>query len=122
MVRERVEKTMHKHYSYLEELTKRNPPEVIVERSIRKCIRSIPLYEDVNIYIIIGFFSADGFTIKIKGKPIIGIGLERIQDFTNLDIITAHEYAHLVRIKYGFETKNQFERTINEGIATFFHK
>lgn len=120
MVRERVEKTMYEHYSYLEAITKRNPPEIIVERSIRKCIKSILSHEEINIYIIIGFFSADGFTIKIKGKPIIGIGLERMQHFSNLDIITAHEYAHLVRLRYGFETKNQFERTINEGIATVF--
>lgn len=110
----------YEHYSYLETLTKRNPPERIVKSSIVKCISIIPVNQKVECYIIIGFFSADGFSIMVKGKPVIGIGLERMQDFSNLDIITAHEYAHLLRIIYGFESKNLIERTISEGIATVF--
>lgn len=122
MLRERVEKTLYKHYSYLETLTRRNPPEEIVRRSIRKSIKIMPVRQEVNIYLIIGFFSADGFTINVQEKPVIGIGLERMQNFSNIDIITAHEYAHFIRNLYGLKSMNQFEETINEGIATVFSK
>jgi uncharacterized protein YjaZ len=43
-----------------------------------------------------------------------------MHDFSNLDIITAHEYAHFLRICYGFKSENLLERTVNEGIATHF--
>ena len=120
MLKERVRKTEYSHYSYTDTLTKRNPPERIVEKIIRKCISIAPVSQKLNAYIIIGFFSADGFTIKVRGKPVIGIGLERMHDFSNLDIITAHEYAHFLRICYGFKSENLLERTVNEGIATHF--
>ena len=120
MLEQRVKDTRPEHYTHLRALTSSNPPERIIKSTIRKCIMKISPPQKVSIYIIIGFFSADGFTIKVKGKPVIGFGLERMNDFSGLDIISAHEYAHFFRLSYDLPNKTHREKIINEGIATLF--
>jgi hypothetical protein len=120
MLRERVERIKNDHYMNLENLIRSDPPEPIIEKTIQRCISVFSPEIRVEIYLIVGFFSADGFVIRVREKPIIGIGLERYHTFMKLDIIVAHEFAHLVRNVLGFERKGLASRMISEGIATVF--
>jgi hypothetical protein len=120
-LRERVKKTFPEHYAQIKSLILAQPPEDIVERTIKKCIHIVNPPQPVTIYIFIGFFSAEGFTMNVNGKPTIGISLERMRDFSKIDIITAHEYGHYIRNLY-YKGTNQYNKTINEGVATYFSK
>ena len=115
----RVEVTAPEHYAHLRALVRRNPPKVIVSNALKRCRALIPM-EQVHVYLMIGFFSADGFTLIIDGNPVIGIGLERLRDFSYLDLLVAHEYAHCLRIRNGFLSRNRSLSILNEGIASHF--
>ena len=94
VVKQRVERIRKSHYSNLRSLLMQEIPEKIIKSAYGKCKKIIsPPYEP-SVYLIVGFFSSEGFVIKFRGKPIIGIGLERFTNFDLLDIIFAHEYAH----------------------------
>ena len=93
-IKQRVKRIKENHYSNLKSLLAQEIPEKIVENAYRRCKEIIsPPYEP-DIYLMVGFFSSEGFVIEFRNKPIIGIGLERFRDFNLLDIVFAHEYAH----------------------------
>lgn len=93
-IKERVGRIKDGHYSNLKTLLAQENPEEIVENTLTRCKQIIvPPYEP-DIYLIVGFFSSEGFVIGFRNKPIIGISLERFKDFNLLDIVFAHEYAH----------------------------
>lgn len=120
-LRERVKKVEPEHYAQIKSLVQVQPPENIVENTIKKCIQKMKPHQPVTIYIFIGFFSAEGLILKVSGKPVIGISLERMREFSKIDIITAHEYGHYIR-NFHYKSMNQYSKTVNEGISTYFSK
>ncbi|HID10060.1 MAG TPA: hypothetical protein EYP17_01990 [Candidatus Latescibacteria bacterium] len=121
-LRARVERVRRGHYSLLEGLLWMEEPEDIVLRALGRCFRLTPPPEEPEVYLTVGFFSPDAFVLKVGGKPKIGFGLERFQDFRLLGLLVAHEYAHwLRRMLRGFpEEENWGERLVSEGLAVFF--
>jgi len=96
-LQDRVRQVRPGHYAALEHLVRQRKPEAIVEEVVRSCLDLLPRFPEPDVYLMVGFFSADGFIVEVAGWPAIGIGLERFKDFRLLDIIIAHEYCHYAR-------------------------
>jgi len=107
-------------YSNLISVCKINSPERIIKETISLCQKYFYPENDIEIYLIIGFFSPDGLNTKIKGKKnrVIVIGLERYQDMSMLEIVLAHEYGHLLLKPK--TNMNIWEKIHREGIAFLF--
>ncbi len=121
----RVERIRRNDYSTLESLLHRESPEEIVGRALRRCENIFPAPEEPTIYLIVGFFSSEGFVIQSGGKPVIGIGLERFRDFRPLGLIFAHEYCHYLRSLSSQGPAPEEERTLgyvllSEGLSSLF--
>jgi len=98
-------------------------PEEIIKEAYEKCIKVVLSKEELEVYLLIGFFSPDGFVMNFRGKPVICFGLERFKDFSLLRILFAHEYAHfLLNLSDGEvrEEKRLKWLLISEGLATHF--
>jgi hypothetical protein len=93
----RVRKVRPGHYAALEHLVKQRKPGTIVAEVLPRCLALLPRFPEPDVYLMVGFFSADGFIVEVEGWPAIGIGLERFKDFRLLDVILAHEYCHYAR-------------------------
>jgi hypothetical protein len=124
-IKERVERIKGRHYSNLKSLVAQENLEKIIENALIRCKEIIaPPYEP-DIYLIVGFFSPEGFVIEFKSKPIIGIGLERFKDFNLLDIAFAHEYAHWLASclnDYSNPKGTLGNKLLHEGLAFVFSK
>lgn len=124
-LKKRVEKIKEADYSQLRSLILASPPEKIISRAYERCRMVVPPKEEPEVYLFVGFFSPDGFVMEFKGKPVICFGLERFKDFSSLDILFAHEYAHFLlnsaRGKVSQEEKAKW-LLILEGIGTYFSR
>lgn len=96
-LQDRVRQVRPGHYATLEHLVQKRRPEAIVQEVLPRCLALLPRFPEPDVYLMVGFFSADGFIVEVAGWPAIGIGLERFKDFRLLDIIVAHEYCHYAR-------------------------
>ena len=96
-LRGRVLQIKQGHYMVLEHLLAQIKPEEIVTESLSRCHALLPAIPEPDVFLMVGFFSADGFIVQVKGRPVIGIGLERFKDFRLLGLILAHEYCHYAR-------------------------
>jgi hypothetical protein len=85
------------HYTVLEHLAAENDLDRKTAVTIELCRRLLPRIPEPDVYLMVGFFSADGFLVTLRGRPVIGIGLERYRDLRPLDIVLAHEYCHYAR-------------------------
>jgi len=122
-LRQRVKKIKASDYSWLRHLISACSPEKLVKEAYQKCIRIVTPQEAPEVYLIIGFFSPDGFVMDFRGKPVICFGLERFRDFRLLRIIFAHEYAHflLKKSKGKVPMRKKFKwLLLSEGIGTYF--
>jgi hypothetical protein len=96
-LQDRVRQVRPGHYATLEYLVEKRKPEAIVQEVLPRCLALLPRFPEPDVYLMVGFFSADGFIVEVAGWPAIGIGLERFKDFRLLDIIVTHEYCHYAR-------------------------
>lgn len=124
-VRQRVERIKRSDYANLQSLLLRENPEAIVGGALRRCEAVFPAPEEPDTYLIVGFFSSEGFVIQYKGKPVVGMGLERFKDFRSLGLIFAHEYCHYLRSLTGkrkdsLEKRNLGETLLSEGLSVLF--
>ncbi len=124
-IRKRVERVKRNDYSNLESLLRTEEPEEIVRRALQRCGSVAPVPKEPTIYLMVGFFSSEGFVIRLKGKPVIGIGLERFRDLSSLGLILAHEYCHYLRSSLHEEVepgkgKTLGEMLLSEGLSAFF--
>ena len=120
---DRVEAIKLADYAQLKNLVSICPPEKIIEDAYNVCREIVSPQEDPDVYLMVGFFSPDGFVMNFKGKPVICFGLERFRDFNFLKILFAHEYAHyLLNWSRGEipEDKEFKWLLISEGIGTCF--
>ena len=122
-LKQRVEAIRTSDYSRLKNLISVCSPEEIIKKAYEKCIKVVLPNEEPEVYLLIGFFSPDGFVMNFRGKPAICFGLERFKDFSLLRILFAHEYAHfLLNLSYGEvpEDKRLKWLLVSEGLATHF--
>lgn len=122
-LKQRVEMIKKADYVGLENLVKLSPPEDIINEAYLKCKSIVFPKEEPEVYLLIGFFSPEGFVMRFKGKHVICFGLERFRDFKLIKILFAHEYAHfLLNLSRGEvpEGKEYKWLLISEGISTYF--
>lgn len=122
-LKKRVETIKVADYSWLKALISRCPPENIIEEAYERCRLIAPSPDEPDVYLIVGFFSPDGFIMDLRGKPVICFGLERFRDFRLLKILFAHEHAHyLLNLSRGEapEEKELKWVLVSEGISTYF--
>lgn len=122
-LRERVEAIKPEDYSQLKSLTFTCPPEPMIKEAYEKCKSIVSPWVEPEVYLFIGFFSPDGFTMEFSGKPVICFGLERFRDFKLLRILLAHEYIHyLLNTSRGEVPAEQQVKwlLLSEGIGTYF--
>lgn len=122
-LKQRVETIKISDYSGLKNLVSICNPEEIIRETYEKCTRIVLPKEEPNVYLLVGFFSPDGFVMNFRGKPVICFGLERFKDFSLLRILFAHEYAHfLLNLSRGEvpEEKQLEWLLISEGMAISF--
>lgn len=81
-------------YGQMRALLLAQDPETLAGEALRRCRAVLPLEPEPAVYLFVGFFSPDGFTVDLEGQPAIGIGLERFKDFKDLSLLVAHEYCH----------------------------
>jgi len=96
-LRKRVQSIKLCHYSHLLSLLRSYDLEEVCLSTLRKCSHLLRWANEPMVYLMVGFFSPDGFVISMGDKPVIGIGLERYRSFRNLPIILAHESCHYMQ-------------------------
>jgi hypothetical protein len=120
LIEQRVRAIKSEDYSFLESILSVEPPEEMCRKALERCFEAAETLgikkEEIpepDIYLFIGFFSADGFTMMLEGRPVLGFGLERYCGLKDLPIIFSHEFAHfLEKIRPGiFRT----EKACREG-------
>jgi len=119
----RVESVKASDYSLLKGLIGTCPPDEIVEEAYKRAIGLVPPPQEPDVYLLVGFFSPDGFVLDLGGKPVICFGLERFKDFHSLKILFSHEYAHFLMnlSEEAIPEQNDIKwMLISEGIATYF--
>lgn len=126
-LQDRVRQVRRGHYATLEHLINQSRPEDIVQENLSCCRAHLPKLPEPDVYLMVGFFSADGFVVNVKSRPAIGIGLERFKDFRHLDIILAHEYCHCARrlaLASSTETEPETlgQKLLSEGLSVYFSK
>ncbi len=122
-LKKRVERIRLSDYSWLRSLITQCPPEKIIEEAYERCYHLAPPPEEPDVYLIVGFFSPEGFVMNLRGRYVICFGLERFRDFRLLRILFAHEYGHfLLNLGRGEvpEEKELKWLLVSEGICTYF--
>ncbi len=95
--KDRVRRVRPGHYAALSDLIAHSDLSRTVADTLGLCQKRLPDIPRPDVYLMVGFFSADGFVVTLRGAPVIGIGLERYRDFHLLSIILAHEFCHYAR-------------------------
>ena len=122
-LRGRVNAVKSADYAQLKNLVSVCPPEKIIKDAYKICSKLVSPQEEPDVYLIVGFFSPEGFVMNFKGKPVICFGLERFRDFSLLKILFGHEYAHYLLNKSRGELPANEELKwllVSEGIGTCF--
>lgn len=124
-IKERVLQIKEGDYGQLKGLIQAYDPAQLAEKALQKCQKVLPLSPAPDIYLFIGFFSADGTTLEVSGTPAIALGLERFKDFRDFSLLLAHEYGHCAlwpSLQKFFPQKEKplLYSIISEGLAVFF--
>lgn len=120
-ISQRVKRVRRGDYCCLETPPGGRPPEQIAQETLKRCQQIATATTEPEVYLFVGFFSADAFVMPLKGKPVIGVGLERFNDFSSLGIILAHEYCHWLRhCKIGDRPPTLGNKLLSEGLAAVF--
>jgi len=93
----RVTKIREEDYGHLRALVYSHDPGALAREALQRSRAVTPLDPEPDVYLFVGFFSADGKTLTIQGNPAIAIGLERFKDFRDLPLLVAHEYGHCLQ-------------------------
>lgn len=124
-IRERVLQIKEGDYGQLKGLIQAYDPAQLAAETLQKCQKVLPLSPAPDVYLFVGFFSADGTTLEVSGSPAIALGLERFKDFRDFSLILTHEYGHCALWSPLQEFFPQKEKPllysiISEGLAVFF--
>ncbi len=121
----RVRQIKEGDYTILRSLMQGKDPVHLSEGALQRCQAVLPLDPEPGVFLFVGFFSADGVTLEVGGKPVIAVGLERFKDFRDLPLIIAHEYGHcaqhaLLKKPFSPGEKTLFDKMVAEGLAVLF--
>ena len=78
-IRERVRQIKEGDYSLLRGLIQSQDPVPLAEEALHRCESALPLFPEPAVYLVVGFFSADGVTLEVEGSPSIVLGMERFK-------------------------------------------
>lgn len=123
-LRERVRSVKPHHYSHLLSLLESHDLEGACLSTLQKCSQILQWEDEPLVYLMVGFFSPDGFVISMGGRRVIGIGLERYKSFRNLPIILAHECCHYMQQEKSYQSDRPTlcEAMLREGICIVFSR
>jgi len=126
-LQDRVRRVRPGHYTALSDLIAGSDLSRKIANTLELCQKRLPVVSRPDVYLVVGFFSADGFIVTLRGVPVIGIGLERYRDFHLLNIILAHEFCHFARhLALGLDRSGRSERLdrklISEGLSVCFSR
>ena len=123
-LRKRVQSIKPLHYSHLSSLLSSYDLEGVCISTLEKCNQLLQWADEPTVYLMVGFFSPDGFVLPVAGKPVIGIGLERYRSFRNLPVILAHECCHYVQSlrSYQSDACTLGEAMLREGVCIAFSR
>lgn len=121
----RVRQIREGDYSLLRSLIQLQDPVPLAEEALQRCQLALPLYPEPSVYLLVGFFSADGVTLEVEGTPSIVLGMERFKDFKDLRLLVSHEYCHCVQRSLLKDFFPPGERTlffaiVAEGLSVLF--
>lgn len=122
---ERVERIKREDYGHLHSLILEQDPIGLARETMRKCRSLLSLDPEPDVYLFVGFFSADGKALEVKGRPAIALGLERFKDFKDFPLLLAHEYGHCAGLNSLKGITSGGENTLldtltREGLAVLF--
>lgn len=133
LIEKRVRVIKKGDYALIESILMVEKPEELCRKALKRCLETAEAFgaegvPEPDIYLFIGFFSADGVTLMLDDVPVIGFGLERYKSLREMPILIAHEFSHyLEKIKPGFfRTKKTYEKgtlgefLLSEGLAFHF--
>lgn len=112
----RVNRLCPEQYELLRAIISGEDLAALAQSALAHCAEVLPLEVMPEVYLLVGFFSPDGFAFRVKGDWAIGIGLERLTGSRLIPILIAHEYAHCARRRL-FSPVTLRERLIEEGFA-----
>ena len=123
-LRERVRSVKPQHYSHLLSLLESCNLEEVCLSTLQKCSRILQWEDEPLVYLMVGFFSPDGFVISMGSRRVIGIGLERYKSFRNLPVILAHECCHYMQQEKSYQSDRPTlcEAMLREGICIAFSR
>jgi len=127
-LRGRVEAIKPGDYSHLVSLLRSCDLESVCFSALQKCSRLLQWDDEPMVYLMVGFFSPDGFVITVDGKPVIGIGLERYRSFRNIPVMLAHECCHYMQCLAEIPVDGWIDRCtvgeamLREGICVAFSR
>jgi len=124
-IAQRVRQIKKGDYGQLRACVRIQDPEALTQGALQRCQAMIPFCPEPWVYLGVGFFSADGITMDMNGRPTIVIGLERFKDFKDLPLMIAHEYGHCAQRLLRKEERDGEERALiqmieSEGLAVLF--
>jgi hypothetical protein len=121
----RVRQIKKEDYGQLRTMVQSQNPAVMAEEALERCREVFFLQPAPDVYLFVGFFSADGATVEIDGVPAIALGLERFKELRDIPLLVAHEYCHCAqnRLLRNLPPENPptlFRRVIGEGLSVLF--
>jgi len=124
-IAQRVQKIKREDYGHLRSLIMAEDPTVLAEGTLGRARALLPMEPEPDVYLFVGFFSADGKVLEIQGKPAIAIGMERFKSFRDLPLLVAHEYGHcaqkiLLKNPIPGEGRTLLGHVTAEGLAVLF--
>jgi len=124
-IAQRVKKIKREDYGHLRSLILAEAPTVLAEGALGRACALVPIEPEPDVYLFVGFFSADGNVLEIQGKAAIAMGLERYKDFRDLPLLIAHEYGHcaqkpLLKDLFPEERRPLYGHLMAEGLAVLF--
>lgn len=123
-LKQRVNKVKLEDYQHLFNLIQNYNLLNKTKEILEKCKKYL-YFEEVNVYLIIGFFlSPDGFILEVNKRPVIVISLERFNNFDLFPILLSHEYCHLAQRYFNTPSSKSklIDKIYKEGLACYFSK
>jgi hypothetical protein len=122
---ERVRQIKRENYGHLHSLVLMQDPSVLAEEALCRSRSLCPMDPEPDVYLFVGFFSADAKVLEIRGKSAIAVGLERFKDFRDLSLLITHEYGHcaqklLLKDSFPAEKRPLLGHLMAEGLAILF--
>jgi hypothetical protein len=121
----RVKEIRKEDYGQLRAMVQAQNPAVLAGEALQRCQGIFPMQPAPEVYLFVGFFSADGAALSVDGTPAIALGLERFRDFKDIPLLVAHEYCHcaqrrLLRDLQPADPPLLSRKIMGEGISVLF--